>query len=167
MILSQYKSFIDIIGLKVVQFFHFKNQVLSESELTKAREALKYFAARFGEIYGEHHLVYNVHSLIHLADDRAIHGPLDSFSCFPFETFLGKLKKLPKSPAKPLAQLVRRISEIQNVETFKRTIAPSIFNRRGPHALMENLKTGTRSDSFYLTRQGTVLKVIFFLTYLS
>jgi hypothetical protein len=38
------------------------------------------------------------------------HGPLDLFSAFPFENYLGKLKKLIRSPKKPLAQIVKRIS---------------------------------------------------------
>ncbi len=38
------------------------------------------------------------------------HGPLDQFSAFPFENYLGKLKKLIRSPKKPLAQIVKRIS---------------------------------------------------------
>ena len=54
-----------------------------------ANDCLKYFAFEFGEIYGTNHLIYCVHNLVHLAGDCLIHGPLDSFSAFPFETYLG------------------------------------------------------------------------------
>jgi len=45
------------------------------------------------QLYGKIQLVYNVHSLIHLADDAKQHGALDHISSFPFESYLGRLKK--------------------------------------------------------------------------
>lgn len=36
---------------------------------------------------------YNMHSLIHLAQDAQTFDLLDSVSAFPFETFLGKQKE--------------------------------------------------------------------------
>lgn len=80
-----------------------------------ARELLRYFVQEFGKLYGEKHLVYNVHTLIHLADQCLDHGPLDGFSAFPFENYLGKVKKKLRSSHKPLAQLSRRMSEIGQV----------------------------------------------------
>ncbi len=60
---------------------------------------LKLFVKDFGLIYGLEFVGYNVHSLIHIALDARNFGPLDSISCFPFETFLGKLKNvLPETP---------------------------------------------------------------------
>jgi len=56
-------------------------------------------------------LVYNVHGLIHLAADVKQFGPLDSFSAFPFESFLGRLKKMLRKPNQPLQQIIRRLSE--------------------------------------------------------
>ena len=107
-----------------------------------------------------HHLVYNVHSVVHLVDDYLIYGPLDMFSCFPFETYIGKLKGLVRSSNKPLAQLIRRISEIDYVESFNMEISPSIFNRRDPATtIISSLVPGTRSDSFYLTNRGQIVKV--------
>ncbi|CAN7951661.1 unnamed protein product, partial [Ixodes pacificus] len=55
--------------------------------------------------------VYNVHSLVHLAQDVRTFGPLDSFSAFPFENYLGQLKRLIRSGNLPLQQAVRRMSE--------------------------------------------------------
>ena len=48
-----------------------------------------------------------MHSLVHLSDDVHRFGPLDSFSCFPFESFLGRMKKLIRSPNRPLEQVIR------------------------------------------------------------
>jgi hypothetical protein len=36
-------------------------------------------------LYGEDFIVYNIHSLINLADDVKNYGSLDNFSAFPFE----------------------------------------------------------------------------------
>nr|XP_050042572.1 uncharacterized protein LOC126539779 [Dermacentor andersoni] len=79
-----------------------------------AKDVLRYFVQEFSELYGRNQLVYNVHSLIHLADQCRDHGPLDQFSAFPFESYLGRMKKLLRSSNKPLSQLSRRISELKH-----------------------------------------------------
>jgi hypothetical protein len=38
-----------------------------------ARHLLRYFVSKFGTHYGDNQLVYNVHSVIHLADDAQVH----------------------------------------------------------------------------------------------
>ena len=62
-------------------------------------------------IYGSDQVVYNTHSLIHLADDARRFGALDNVSCFPFENHLGTLSKLVRRPQGPVQQLVRRVGE--------------------------------------------------------
>ena len=56
----------------------------------------------------------NVHSLLHLADDVAVHGALDKFSAFPFENYLQKLKRFVRSGKNPIVQIARRLSESSN-----------------------------------------------------
>ena len=58
-----------------------------------AHELLCLFVQEFGKLYGKDMLVYNVHGLVHLAQDVKRFGPLESFSAFPFESFLGRIKK--------------------------------------------------------------------------
>ena len=58
-----------------------------------AHELLCLFVTQAGQLYGRDVLVYNVHGLIHLAADVRNFGPLDSYSAFPFENFLGKVEK--------------------------------------------------------------------------
>lgn len=137
----------------------FDFQLLGEDDNQLAKDCLKRFSFLFGKIYGKNQLVYNVHSLIHLADDCIIHGPLDSFSCFPFETYLGKLKTLVRSSNRPLAQLVRRISELDYASNEDMSISLSIFNRNYGKTIMTDLKAATRSDSVYLTNNGVAVKV--------
>ncbi|XP_037512216.2 uncharacterized protein LOC119388952 [Rhipicephalus sanguineus] len=80
-----------------------------------ARDLLRYFVQQFGKLYGSKQLVYNVHTLSHLAEQCLVHGPLDEFSAFPFENHLGKMKKLLRSSNKPLSQLSRRLSEMRHL----------------------------------------------------
>lgn len=68
----------------------------------------------FGRLYGAKQVVYIVHSLCHLAEQCLNHGPFDSFSAFPFESYLGKIKKKLRSSNKPLAPLSRRVSEMRH-----------------------------------------------------
>ena len=56
-------------------------------------------------------LVYNVHGLSHIAADVKTFGPLDSFSSFPFENFLGQLKRLVRKLRLQVQQVIRRSSE--------------------------------------------------------
>ena len=63
------------------------------------------------EIYGRGFISYNVHGLIHIAEDVKKFGSLDNYSAFLFENFLGHLKYLIRKPQLPLQQVIRRISE--------------------------------------------------------
>lgn len=67
------------------------------------------FVVNFRKIYGAKHLVYNVHNLIHLSNECDRHGPLDKWSAFKFENYLGHIKKLTRNGNKPLQQLVNRL----------------------------------------------------------
>ncbi|XP_046892441.1 uncharacterized protein LOC124478255 isoform X1 [Hypomesus transpacificus] len=93
----------------------------SPDNLDYAEEILKLFVTDFAAIYGNDFVSYNMHSLIHLAQDARKFGSLDSISAFPFETFLGKLKKLVRRPQNPVQQLVRRLHEKQKVASQKST----------------------------------------------
>ena len=76
-----------------------------------AGNLLQYFVQNVGELYGKDQLVYNIHSLIHIADDARRFGVLDNCSSFKYESYLGQLKKLVRKPQTPCAQIARRIYE--------------------------------------------------------
>ena len=52
-------------------------------------------------------MTYNIHCLVHLAEDVKVHGNIDMFSAFPFESFLGRLIK----SQTVLQQVIMRIAE--------------------------------------------------------
>lgn len=56
-----------------------------------------------------------VYALIHILSDCLVHGTLDQFSAFPFESFQGELRNFMRSYARPLEQLWKRLSELEGV----------------------------------------------------
>lgn len=97
-------------------------RILSSSDYLKynkaASDLLFYYVRHFSTIYGIAHVTYNVHGLLHLADDCARFGPLESFSAFKFESYLGKLKRKLRTAYLPLPQICNRIAELRSVETI-------------------------------------------------
>lgn len=96
---------------------HSAIRILSDSTLCMssnqcAKDLLRDFVADFRKYYDEQYMSFNIHSLLHLADDVAvIQAPLDSYSCFKFENYLQTLKKTPKSGHLVLEQIANRHRE--------------------------------------------------------
>ncbi|XP_060754279.1 uncharacterized protein LOC132865788 [Neoarius graeffei] len=84
---------------------------LAQTHRGYANELLVHFVSQGRKLYGNEFLVYNVHSLLHLADEVKEHGYLDACSAFPFENYMHELKKLVRSGRRPMAQIVKRLSE--------------------------------------------------------
>ncbi|XP_065650340.1 uncharacterized protein LOC136078495 [Hydra vulgaris] len=80
---------------------------LLENFADYAGQLLRYFIQTFGELYGKDQLVYNIHSLLHIADDAKKYGPLDNCSSFKYESYLGQLKKLVRMSQSPCAQIAK------------------------------------------------------------
>lgn len=78
-----------------------------------AESLLKSYVSGCSFLYGPESITFNVHSLLHLANDVRQHGCLDEISSFPFENKLQKLKNLIRKSGKPLQQAVNRLSEIE------------------------------------------------------
>ena len=76
-----------------------------------AHELLKNFVKNFPLLYGEEHVTYNIHGLLHIVDDVEVFGPLDNYSSFRFENYMRKLKQNIHKSEKPLQQLSLRIAE--------------------------------------------------------
>lgn len=77
-----------------------------------AKQFLRQFVSHSQAVFGRHFIVYNVHSLIHMADEcLRCDGPLDSFSAFKFENYLKTVRNILQSGYKPLQQLANKVRE--------------------------------------------------------
>lgn len=119
----------DVISLEKYNhflLFHLGIVMLSEENFCKmfnriAKDLLSTFVTKFSEIYGDHHIVYNVHSLVHLSEDCKLFGNLDNFSSFPFESYMYKVKRMLNKNNDSLAQLCNRIIEQYSLNTKNET----------------------------------------------
>lgn len=96
---------------------------------SQAENMLKMFVSMYSQLYGRDNVTYNVHGLVHLAENAKRHGPLDCFSAFPFENYLQVLKKKYKHSRNPLQQISNRIAEqlsLRMVSTEK--LYPQLMN---------------------------------------
>ena len=75
---------------------------------------LSYFVAKSKRIYGESFTVYNIHNLLHLADDcQNLHSSLNDISAFKFENYLQVIKKSIRNANNPVAQIAKRKLEVE------------------------------------------------------
>ncbi len=164
--------------------FHVAIKVLATDTLCQDQEFIEFakkllvlFVRQCKEYYGEKFMSYNVHSLIHLADDVSKFGPLDHFSAFPFENHLQSIKKLLRKHDKPLPQVIRRIQEIQinSLLVNKKENGLTILKKahtNGPVLDRCNgkqfkyvtykrwiLKTDNRADCYVILNDGNVVEI--------
>lgn len=84
-----------------------------------ARSLLLNFVNEFEDEFGSHFISYNMHLLTHFPDECILHGPVDEFSAFKFESFIQELKSYVKSPNRPLEQIFNRYNEKLNTTGLK------------------------------------------------
>ena len=79
-----------------------------------ARKLLERFVANSRTIYGDIFVVYNVHSLSHIADDAENHQcSLNAISAFPYENYLQTIKRFVRKATNPIAQVAKRLTEME------------------------------------------------------
>ena len=96
-----------------------KHNVLLES----AKEFLNYFVYNSKECYGDTFCVYNVHGLIHIADDvEYFKKSLQAISAFVFENYLQELKRFFRSRNNPVAQIMKRLGELEGLSREQKSL---------------------------------------------
>lgn len=98
------------------------SEALDPEDLQVAKKYLIAFITHFESLFGSKHVVYNIHNLCHLTDDVEKYGPIDGFSAFPFENYLGSLKRLLRKPNCALIQVINRIYEQKHSKSEKKKI---------------------------------------------
>lgn len=111
---------------------------LLEKYIDYANELLRYFVAEFGDLYGQEYVNHNIHNLTHLTLDVNIFGPLDKFSCFPFENYMHSIKMMLKTSNKPLSQFIRRVYEFETYSAS--TVEQKLFLKEDGLRLINNEK---------------------------
>lgn len=112
----------------------------------RADKYLKRFVNKFAKLYGEHHMVYNVHSMLHIASHVLQYGSLNECSAFPFENYMQVFKKLIRQRRAPLVELVRRLKERENISDDKPSPSPLAIDIRSP-------------NNVYLTKAGEIVEI--------
>lgn len=130
-----------------------------------ANSLLLFFVSNFGEIYGHEYLSYNVHNLIHLANDVQMFGSLDNFSCFKYENYMQIIKKKLHRSGKPLEELTNRIFEESQlpIESCHMQKYPIVFYKKEKisHLQFQTFKIDiNKSDNCALLHDMSVIFVI-------
>lgn len=117
-----------------------------DSDLAQyAKDLLSWFVRNAAFVYGKLFNVYNVHALIHLADDVIHHKcSLEVISAFKFENYMQSLKKMVRNSNNPIVQVVKRLAEKKSSETS--TQCNKIFKENG-------------KDVFFLSNEGDICEI--------
>lgn len=142
-----------------------------------AKSLLKHFVSVYEILYGRELISYNVHGLLHLADDVLLYGHLDIYSTFDFENHLGYMKKLMRKSDRSLQQLNNRLSEKESClaplasKTFKSAIdlkgkhfdgplAPHCKNPQYRSVMIKGFLCASKlGDSCFILKDGAVVIV--------
>ncbi|XP_071641572.1 uncharacterized protein [Temnothorax longispinosus] len=111
-----FKNYLTPVLYQNFLLFHTSIYILSSPHLLDrcidvAEELMREFVTHSIQIFGREFAVYNIHSLIHLAEECRQHGVLDNFSAYKFENHLGLIKRSLRCPYQPLQQIANRDSE--------------------------------------------------------
>lgn len=113
------------------------------THLELARKLILSFVETMANLYGDEHIVYNVHSLCHIADDVETCGSLDDYSSFPFESYMYQIKRLLHKNCQPLPEIANRLFEMNN---FAFTKKKKIINIDYP--ILKKEKTNNNTTIF-------------------
>ena len=105
-------------------------RILADSKLCKSKSSFAHsllvaFVQHYSKLFGKNNVVYNIHGLVHLANEVNMFGPLDSFSSFPYESYLYQIKQLVRKPSCVLQQIAARLDEQAKVEIESRKLGHS------------------------------------------
>lgn len=147
--------------------------VLVKDYAVDADKLLRLFVKHSSKIYGQTFVVYNVHHLIHIVADCRLHGHLEEFSAFKFESSLGHMKNCLHAPGKTLSQIVCRMIEkadmlhssysTKNLSFEKRHVMGPTLNCQGEQynkIYMSDKKFVSKSvDAYCLTKTNEIVKI--------
>ncbi|VDP72237.1 unnamed protein product [Schistosoma mattheei] len=151
--LSMYKNF-QSLSLSMYLLSHPKFHITFANSV---RLYINKFLLGYEGCCGTEHLIYNVHSLKHIADDVMEHGTLESFSAFPFESYMREIRRSVHcgfAAAKQAAQ--RYAEEVYFQSILNRDVADNVT---GPEVIYDSSKEiiSYRNTKLSATRPDNVV----------
>jgi len=103
-----YKCFLHLsLGIRILS-----DSILGPVYADDAKYLLKEYVKHGVNVFGRTFNVYNNHHVgTHLADDCKMHGHLEVFDSYNYESSLGQMEKLLHAPGRPLPQIIARTLE--------------------------------------------------------
>lgn len=133
-----------------------------------ANELLHLFVKQVEPLYGKQLLVSNFHNLLHLMADVENFGPLDNFSCFPYENFMQTLKGWIRGPNKQLEQVCKRIKENEykhftrkskDTQNVVRIYRGQICYLQSPDIAGNTVIRKSEPDNCFLVKKDTIVLI--------
>jgi len=133
-----------------LMMLHFGVYVFASDDLIGLREAahasLQRYVFDLARLFGKESLTFNSHNLLHLKECVDVHGPLDGFSAFKFESYLSCIK----------ARITSGNFVLQQTSSSLITLRDLYLTRLNPEVSLKS----TEPDNFALVRyQGDVIPV--------
>lgn len=123
-----------------------------------ANELLTRFVGNAKTLYGNAFMVYNIHSLLHLAQTAKHHGCLDAVSAYAFESKLGKLKRCVRSPLRPLVSLVKRVTIEQEAEIESVNIPVPSVHVKFPNNIYVDIQAHQCFEALSIEEEKVIIK---------
>lgn len=123
-----------------------------------AKDLLILFVEQSKTLYGDWFVSYNVHCLIHLADDVMRFGALDRYSSFIFENNMKTVKAMVRKHECVLAQIVRRMYEQETNLIHSKKIETGKTVLKSKHTSGPLLSTGVGKQFKEIHYKSMVIK---------
>ncbi|KAJ1519780.1 hypothetical protein ONE63_005034 [Megalurothrips usitatus] len=130
---------------------------VSAAQLDQAGKMLVFYVALYQKYFGEEHMTYNIHLLLHVVKSVANLGPLHGYlSCYPFEGKNRYLLQLAKSPYEVAKGVARRYAVYNNLPNLcdRFNVSDSILNFCN-QMFFRPLRSAVRSDGAVLLGRGS------------
>lgn len=134
-------------------YFHIAMRILTSpkhkiKDLNIAEASLKCFVKYSSDFYTPAFVSYNVHALLHLADDARVCGPLENCSAFVYENNMPLFKKNIRNHPRPLEQFANRLHEKNHIQHYPKKPFNSIHEEVSAKHHSNIIPTGLKQADF-------------------
>lgn len=102
--------------LLIFSIYTFSKDRFSIQEFNSAKRSLRQFVEDTETLYGKEYMKFNIHLLLHTADNVKQFGALWAWSAFPFEHYNGILTKMFHNSQSVPQQICKSYLRLQNIK---------------------------------------------------